>query len=82
LGQVGDNAVHDGKHAGHGEDGCRQQGPGPTLLQIRNSDERVRHLGLNLQEHCDTDATKYKQANDHQPVGVGKLPGFVEGNQE
>ena len=22
LGKVGDNAVHDGKHTGHGEDGC------------------------------------------------------------
>ena len=82
MGQVGDNTVHDSKHAGHGEDGCQQQCPGPTLLQIGNCDERVRYLSLNLQEHCNTNAAKCKQADNRQPVGVGKLPGFVKCNQE
>ena len=79
LGQSRNNAVHDGEHAGHGEQGGQQQAPGTTLLEVMGGDHRSLLTLLNVPEDDEQHSGDDQFHSDQTPVRGAKLLDFVDG---
>ena len=79
LSQGRHNAVHDGEHAGHGEQCGEQQAPGARLLKIVGGDHRCGIAVLDLPEDHEGNRSRYHLDSDEHPIRVAEFLYFIDG---